>query len=86
MRKLNLIDRHAAGASLVAAAAAIAAVLMIFPGAAFSAAPQPPNDRCRPASKLEYTSARKQFLLRSRFGMYVRTGWAWRRRYWYCQF
>ena len=86
MTKLNLIDRRASGASLVAATVAIAAMLVIFPRSAFSAAPQPPNDRCRPASKLEYSSARKQFLLRSRFGMYVRTGWAWRRRYWYCQF
>jgi hypothetical protein len=46
---------------------------------------QPPSDRCRAASKIEYDSARKQFLLRNRFGAYVRTGRIWRRHYWYCQ-
>lgn len=86
MRKLNSVHRGAAGASLVAATATVAAVLATFPASVIRAAPQQPNDRCRAASKLEYNSARKQFLLRSRFGMYVRTGWAWRRRYWYCQF
>jgi hypothetical protein len=85
MSNLNLIDCYAPGVSRLAVTA-IAVTLVILPGFAFSAAPQPPNERCRPASKLEYNSARKQFLLRSRFGMYVRTGWALRRRYWYCQF
>ena len=46
---------------------------------------QPPLDHCRVASKAEYDSARKQFLLRNRFGAYVRTGRIWRRHYWYCQ-
>jgi hypothetical protein len=86
MRILNSVHRGAAGASLVAATATVAAMLATFPTSAIRAALQPPTDRCRAASKLEYNSARKQFLLRSRFGMYVRTGWAWRRRYWYCQF
>jgi len=86
MIKLNSVHRGAASASLVAVTATVAAMLAAFPASAIRAAPQPPNDRCRAASTLEYNSARKQFLLRSRFGMYVRTGWAWRRRYWYCQF
>ena len=46
---------------------------------------QPPSDHCRTASKIEYDSARKQFLLRNRFAAYVRTGRIWRRHYWYCQ-
>jgi hypothetical protein len=46
---------------------------------------QPPSDHCRVASKIEYDSAKKQFLLRNRFGAYVRTGRIWRRHYWYCQ-
>jgi hypothetical protein len=46
---------------------------------------QPPADHCRAASKIEYDSAKKQFLLRNRFGAYVRTGRIWRRHYWYCQ-
>jgi hypothetical protein len=66
--------------------ATIAAISFMLSTSASNAAPQPPNERCRPASKLEYASARKQYLLRSRYGMYVRTGWALRRRYWYCQF
>jgi hypothetical protein len=66
--------------------ATIAATVILFSASATNAAPQPPNDRCRPASKLEYNSARKHYLLRSRFGMYVRTGWVLRRHYWYCQY
>jgi hypothetical protein len=46
---------------------------------------QPPSDQCRAASKIEYDTAKKQFLLRNRFGAYVRTGHIWRRHYWYCQ-
>jgi hypothetical protein len=46
---------------------------------------QPPADQCRAATKIEYDSAKKQFLLRNRFGAYVRTGRIWRRHYWYCQ-
>lgn len=46
---------------------------------------QPPSEHCRAATKIEYDSARKQFLLRNRFGAYVRTGRIWRRHYWYCQ-
>jgi hypothetical protein len=66
--------------------AAIGALIMVLSVSSSNAAIQPPNDRCRPASKLEYNSARKQYLLRSRFGIYMRTGWALRRHYWYCQF
>jgi hypothetical protein len=50
-----------------------------------ASAVQPPFDHCRPASKIEYDSAKKDFLLRNRFGAYVRTGRIWRRHYWYCQ-
>jgi hypothetical protein len=46
---------------------------------------QPPAEHCRAASKIEYDSAKRQFLLRNRFGAYVRTGRIWRRHYWYCQ-
>jgi hypothetical protein len=74
------------GSAIAYLFAAIAAIIFLFSASASNAAPQPPNDRCRPASKLEYNSARKQYLLRSRFGMYVRTGWALRRHYWYCQY
>ena len=66
-----------------AARVAIAAALLLLCSPANAA--QPPADRCRAASKIEYDSARKQFLLRNRFGAYVRTGRIWRRYYWYCQ-
>jgi hypothetical protein len=63
--------------------AALGAILII--AAATSArAQEPPAKDCRSASKIEYTSAERQHLLRNRYGMYVRTGRALRRHYWYC--
>jgi hypothetical protein len=75
----TLMNRAAAAKSL----AVIAAMLALFCSPA--KAVQPPSDRCRAVSKIEYDSAKKQFLLRNRFGGYVRTGRVWRRHYWYCQ-
>jgi len=49
-------------------------------------APQPLSDGCRAASKIEYDSAKKTYLLQNRFGMYVRSGRIWRRHYWYCHY
>jgi hypothetical protein len=63
--------------------AVVAAILAILCSSANAV--QPPADHCRVASKIEYDSARKQFLLRNRFGAYIRTGRLWRRHYWYCQ-
>ncbi len=65
------------------APAVIAVILTSFCSSANAA--QPPSDHCRAASKIEYDSAKKQFLLRNRFGAYVRTGQIWHRHYWYCQ-
>jgi hypothetical protein len=48
-------------------------------------AQQPPGPDCRRASKVEYESAKSYYLLRNKFGAYVRTGPFWRRRYWYCR-
>jgi hypothetical protein len=47
-------------------------------------AEQPPFAGCRAASKIEYDSAKRDYLLRNKFGTYVRTGPIWRRYYWYC--
>jgi hypothetical protein len=58
---------------------------MLLPLCSPAKAVQPPSDHCRLVSKIEYDSAKKQFLLRNRFGVYVRTGRLWRRHYWYCQ-
>jgi hypothetical protein len=58
---------------------------MLFGFSAISAkAEQPPAEGCRAASKIEYDSAKRKYLLRNRFGMYTRTGRVWRRHYWYC--
>jgi hypothetical protein len=47
-------------------------------------AQQPPAAGCRKASKVEYDSAKENYLLRTKFGAYVRTGNFWRTYYWYC--
>jgi hypothetical protein len=46
--------------------------------------PLPSQEGCRPASKIEYDSAKRQYLLIGRFGQYVRTGNFWRHHYWWC--
>lgn len=70
----------------ISAARPLAVIVAILGSLHSSAqAVQPPADHCRAASKIEYDSAKKQFLLRNRFGAYVRTGRIWRRHYWYCQ-
>jgi hypothetical protein len=61
---------------------AIAAIFMLLWSSANAAQP---SEQCRPASKIEYGSAKKQHLLSNRFGFYVRNGPIWRRQYWYCQ-
>jgi hypothetical protein len=48
-------------------------------------AQQPPGPDCRRVSKVEYDSARSYYLLRTKFGAYMRTGNFWRRYYWYCR-
>jgi hypothetical protein len=69
--------------AVVRVPAVIAALLMFCCPSANAV--QPPSEHCRAVSKIEYDSAKKQFLLRNRFGAYVRTGRIWRRHYWYCQ-
>jgi hypothetical protein len=64
--------------------AALAVVgLALFSSDAF--AQQPPGSDCRRVSKVEYNSAKGYYLLRTKFGVYVRTGPFWRRNYWYCR-
>jgi hypothetical protein len=47
-------------------------------------AQEPPWAECRAASKTEYESAKRDFLLQTSVGAYAMTGHWWRRRYWYC--
>ena len=67
--------------SLCAALGALALTLLSSPGFA----QQPPGPDCRRVSKVEYDSAKSYYLLRTKFGAYVRTGHFWRRYYWYCR-
>jgi hypothetical protein len=61
--------------------AALALTFLSSPGFA----QQPPGPDCRRASKVEYDSAKSYYLLRTKFGAYIRTGHFWRRHYWYCR-
>jgi hypothetical protein len=62
------------------------AVVMLMAASTSSAYPQqPPGPDCRRVSKVEYDSAKSYFLLRTKFGAYLRTGHFWRPYYWYCR-
>jgi hypothetical protein len=66
----------ATGTSLRRAALGVCALtLLSAPGLA----QQPPGPDCRRASKVEYDSAKSYYLLRTKFGAYLRTGHFWRR-------
>ena len=63
----------------------IVLMLIAFPSSLVNA-DQPPRKGCVAVSKREYSSAKKQKLLRSMmYGSYFRTGRIWQRRYWYCR-
>ncbi len=49
-----------------------------------ASAAKPPYAGCVAVTKQEYDSAKRQKLLRTRFGTYVRTGRLGRRQYSYC--
>ena len=48
-------------------------------------AQQPPWEGCRAASRTEYESAKRDFLLHTSVGAYGMTGPWWHRHYWYCR-
>jgi hypothetical protein len=56
--------------------------LISSPFPAFAASP--PKAGCRPVSKLEYNIAKKENVIISQGGRYVRTGPFWRRNFWHC--
>jgi hypothetical protein len=72
------------GAKRRLAFGSVAAAVLIAPSASPVKAQQPPAAGCRRASKVEYDSAKENYLLRNKFGAYVRTGNFWRHYYWYC--
>ena len=63
--------------------AMIGLMLIAYPSSSANAQ-QPPWEGCRAVSKIEYDSAKREYLLHGRFGSYVRTGHFWRHYYWYC--
>ena len=63
---------------------AIGATILFLSCTSLAKAEKSPWEDCRPASKVEYDSAKGNFLLRNRSGVYLRTGPIWRRSYWYC--
>jgi len=68
-----------------ACTALIGLLLMACPSSSLNAQQPPWSEGCRPASKVEYNAAKRQYLLRNSFGgEYLRTGRLWRRYYWYC--
>jgi hypothetical protein len=58
--------------------------LIAFSCASLDVEQQPPWEGCRVASKTEYESAKRDFLLQTSVGAYGTTGHWWRRYYWYC--
>jgi hypothetical protein len=67
----------------IASIFAIVLTLGALPSSSVNAQ-QPPQDNCVEVPKIQYDSAKKQYLLRNESGMYVRTGRLFRRHYWYC--
>ena len=47
-------------------------------------AASPPKAGCRPVSKLEYNISKRENVIISQGGRYMRTGPFWRRNYWHC--
>jgi hypothetical protein len=62
----------------------VGAMLIAFAPSAVKAQQLPPREGCRAVSKLEYDTAKREYVLISMGGRYVRTGYFWRRHYWWC--
>jgi hypothetical protein len=67
-----------------ACTAMICLMLIVLPSSRLNAEQLPPKG-CVAVSKTEYDSAKRQYLLRTRFSRYVITGRVLKRAYWYCQ-
>ncbi len=64
--------------------ASIAVLVTVLLFSCSASAASPPKAGCRPVSKLEYTISKKENVIISQGGRYVRTGPFWRRSYWHC--
>jgi hypothetical protein len=58
--------------------------LLAFSCASFDRQQEPLWAGCRAASKTEYESAKRDFLLQTSVGAYATAGHWWHRYYWYC--
>jgi hypothetical protein len=72
-------------ASVATLTRACAVLMLIACHSSPASAEQAPPKTCAVISSQEYAAAKKQNLLRSQFGSYVRTGGLGRRQYWYCK-
>jgi hypothetical protein len=80
MRKSRNADWPAVFFSLLL----LAAVLSAFTPSSVKAQEPPLREGCRDVSKLEYDTAKREYILISKGGRYVQTGHFWRRAYWWC--
>jgi hypothetical protein len=62
----------------------IGALLIAFTPSPAKGQQPPLREGCRAVSKLEYDTAKREYILISRGGRYVQTGHFWRRYYWWC--
>ena len=83
-KRFGHITQGACAAALLLAALSAAIASIALPSTAMAKDQAPPANGCAAITKAEYNAAKKQHLLRARFGNYVRTGRPLRRAYWYC--
>ena len=62
----------------------VGALLTAFTPSSVKAQQPPLREGCRAVSKLEYDTAKREYILISKGGRYVQTGHFWRRHYWWC--
>jgi hypothetical protein len=62
----------------------VGALLTAFTPSSVKAQQPPLREGCRAVSKLEYDTAKREYVLISKGGRYVQTGHFWRRYYWWC--
>ena len=62
----------------------VGALLTAFTPSSVKAQQPPLREGYRAVSKLEYDTAKREYILISKGGRYVQTGHFWRRHYWWC--
>jgi hypothetical protein len=80
MRKSRRSDWPAVFFSLLL----LGALLSAFTPSSVEAQQPPLKEGCRAVSKLEYDTAKREYIVISKGGRYVQAGHFWRRSYWWC--